>query len=202
MAKSPEFVDFISNREREMRVTYFYYNNIIAGIDPTPQDIDAYYTEHRERYRSPASYKVAVFTSEKPELISLIADEWRAGASFPDLRDKYEEKDPALKSMGESTWIYMGQDPVADNVVSTLEPGGVSAPESQNGVASVYKRIARREPRIVNYSEAKERIDGDAKTWYQEQALKRFLDEATAKFGVTINEKALNSLDLSTAPAE
>ncbi len=195
----PEVVSALESREREMRVTYFYYNNILAHAEPTQAEIDAYFEQFRDQYVAAPSYKVAVFTSEDKAMLEELAKEWRAGAAFKDLRDRYEARDPELKSMGESVWIYEGQDPGADDVLSTLVEGGVSDPDVRVDRATVYRLLARRGSRPMSYNEIKEQVDENAKVWIQDQKLKRFLEDQKAKVGVTVHEEALAQVSLEEA---
>lgn len=189
--KDPNYLTRINNREKEMKVTYFYYNDIMKNVTPTQEDIEAWFADHRENYKLPPSYKVSYFTSKDKGLIERLAADWKSGSSFGELQKKYGPKDPAMQAMGETPWVYQGRDPVIDELVASLQDGEVSAPVTRADLTLVLKLVSRQGERIPAYEELKEAIDKDAKVSIGDKALNDFLKEQEKKFGVKVNEKAL-----------
>jgi parvulin-like peptidyl-prolyl isomerase len=201
--KDPNYLTRIGNREREMRVTYFYYNDIMKNVNPTPEEIEAWFADHRENYKFPPSYKVSYFMSKDKGLIDRIAADWKGGASFGELQKKYGPKDTEMDAMGETPWVYQGRDPVVDEMVASLQDGEVGAPMTRADMTMVLKLVSRQGERIPTYQEVKETIDKDAKVSIGDKALNDFLKEQEKKFGVRINEKALAKFVVETpAPVE
>ncbi len=157
LTKDPNFLKRLSNREREMKVTYFYYNDIMKNVNPTQEDIEAWFADHRENYKLPPSYKVSFFTSKDKGLIERLAADWKSGSSFGDLQKKYGPKDAAMEAMGETPWVYQGRDPVIDEMVAPLQDGEVSAPMTRADMTMVLKLVSRQGERIPAYEELKER---------------------------------------------
>jgi parvulin-like peptidyl-prolyl isomerase len=194
LTDDPEFKAKMQNRAKEMRVTYFYYNDVINDVNPTQAEIDAYFEAHKDSYKAPPSYKVAMFSSKNEALMKNLAEDWKAGASFTDLRNKYSKSDPALAANGETEWLFEGQDVVRDNTVSTLKEGGVSDPVVRADVSTVYRLVARRPERLMSYGEIKQQVDQDAKTFLGDKKLNEFLDQEKAKVGVKVYTEALEQL--------
>jgi hypothetical protein len=199
--KDPNFVKRLENREKEMKVTYFYYNDIMKNVAPTQEDIEAWFAEHRESYKFPPSYKVSYFMSKDKGLIEQLAADWRSGKSFGELQKKYGPKDAAMEAMGETPWVYQGRDPVIDELVAPLKDGEVSAPMTRADQTVVLQLVTRQGERIPAYQEVKERVDQDAKTSIGDKALNDFLKEQEKKFRVKVNEKAMAKLVVENAPA-
>jgi hypothetical protein len=195
--EEPAFVEAIKGRTLEMRVNYLYYNDIVGGYEPTEEEIAAYFEEYRDHYQAPPSYKLAFFGSKNTDVIQRLAEDWKQGMSYQDLRARYEAEDPGLETVGESTWIYEGDDEVRDSMVAPLKTGGVGDPVVEGDYAVVVKLIARRGTRLFTYDEIKDQVDEDAKTVLTDRKLNVFLEEHREKYGVRIHEEALRGLDLS-----
>lgn len=197
-----EFEKKLENMRREMRVTYFYYNDVVAKYTPDQAAIDAYFEANRERYEAPKSYKLAFFGSKSKELIDKLAADWKSGASFSEVRAKYEKSDPTLLAIGESEWLYAEQDVVRDQMVEALSEGQITEPTVRTDVAMVFQLIARREPRLLSYSEIEEQVNEDAKNTIVDQKLNELLEGKRTELGVKINERALKKIEIPRdAPA-
>ncbi len=201
ITKDPNFVKRLANREKEMKVTYFYYNDIMKNVTPTQEDIEAWFADHRENYKFPPSYKVSYFMSKDKGLIERLAADWKGGKSFGELQKKYGPKDATMEAMGETPWVYQGRDPVIDELVAPLKDGEVSAPMTRADQTMVLQLVTRQGERIPAYQEVKESVDKDAKTSIGDKALNDFLKEQEKKFRVKVNEKALAKLVVENAPA-
>ncbi|HET9233175.1 MAG TPA: peptidylprolyl isomerase [Candidatus Eisenbacteria bacterium] len=194
--ENAEFQKKLENMKREMRVTYFYYNDVVAKFTPDQAAIDAYFEANRNAYEAPKSYKLAFFGSRNKELIDKVAADWKSGASFSDVRTKYEKADPSLLAIGETEWLYTGQDVVRDQMVETLSEGQITNPTVRTDIAMVFQLIARREPRLLTYSEIKTQVDEDAKNTIVDQKLNELLQEQRAELGVKFNEGPLKKLEI------
>lgn len=186
----------IDMREKEMRVTFFYYNTLMPKFEPDEKEINDFFVEHRDQYRAARSYKVAFFGSKDADLIQKIRADWKKGVSFGDLRQKYEPGTDLI-AVGESEWIYEGQDVVRDDLVATLKEGGVSEVVTRADLSMVLKLIARRPERLLTYSEAKTQVDEDAKTVITDRKLNDFLQQKREEYGVKIHKDALAKIDPS-----
>jgi parvulin-like peptidyl-prolyl cis-trans isomerase-like protein len=197
------FAQKIESQKRQMRVTYYYYNDIVAKFAPDQAHIDAYFQAHRDQYQAPQSYKLSFFGSKGHKaLVEKLAADWKKGASFSELRAKYEKQDHDLLAVGETDWLYTGQDQVRDDMVATLKEGGITEPTIRNDVSMVFKLIARREPRLMTYGEIKDQVDEDAKTAITDEKLSTMLQDERGKLGVTIKTAPLEKLDIPRdAPA-
>jgi hypothetical protein len=190
-------------QSREMRVTYFYYNNIMPRFSPVQAEIDSFFQVHRDVYSAPKSYKVGFFAAkDAKELIADLVADWKKDVPFGELRAKYEARDPELVAIGESEWLYEGQDVVRDDIIATLKDGGICEPLTRSDITMSYKLIAKRPARRLTYGEVKEQVDEDAKTIITDSRLQGYLSERREEFGVKIHEKALEKLDLTEIAAE
>src|SRR6185436_8565681 len=190
------FARKLENMKREMRVTYFYYNDIVAKFTPNQGEIDAYFSLHRDVYKAPPSYKLAFFGSRNKAIIEKLAAEWKKGASFNDLRTRYEKADSTLLAMGETEWLYTGQDELRDSMVDSLKEGEITPPTIRADVAMVFELIARRAERLPSYEEIKDQVDKEAKDAIVDQKLTALLNQERKKEGVKINNRALAKVDI------
>jgi foldase protein PrsA len=200
-----DFAKTIEKRKREMRVTYFYYNDVERKFAPTDAQVDSFYQANREKYRAPASYKLAVFGSKDQSIAPAVSKDWKAGMDFEAIRAKYQKRASDLVAVGETDWLFEGQDPVRDDLVAPLKEGGVSDPFVRSDIGMVCKLIARRPPRYLTLVEVKDDVAKDAKSQLVDQQLSAMLDAKRKEVGVKINEKALAALNLSpasSAPAD
>ncbi len=193
---SPEFLDAAERQANQMRVTYFYYNDLMRGINPTDADIQAYFDANRDRYKAPPSFKVAYFSSKDGAAMKQLAEDWQNGASFMDLKAKYSARIDSLESNGETPWIYEQRDPVLDQVVQPMKEGDVSDPMVRADVSTVFRLITRRSERLLNYPEVKSQVDQDAKAQMSDDKLNTFLEGQRKKFGVKVYEDALAKVEI------
>ncbi len=200
--KDPKFLETMERREQEMKVTYFYYNDVMSKLDVTPEQIQTWFEENRERYKAPPSVKLAFFVSKDQGLIEDLAADWKNGMSFMALREKYEPRDPDMQSSGESPWAYSGQDPIFDEKIATLDEGQISEPITRADMTSVYRVVAKRDTMLVGYEEIKDQVDQDAKTSIGDEYFKDFLEQQKENFPVTIHEDALKKFEVPEMPAD
>jgi hypothetical protein len=184
----------LDSMAREMRVTFFYFNDLKPQFEPTQAEIDSFFQANREGYRAPKAYKIAFFGGRNKEVIESLAEEWKQGASYLDLREKYEPRDPEMLVVGESEWLYEGQDVVRDDIVATLKEGGVCDPVTRTDVSMVFKLIARRPSRLFSYGEIKPQVDEQAEQLIGDNKLATYLRGRREDFPVTIHEKELQKL--------
>jgi hypothetical protein len=192
--QDPQFLQTMDRREKEMKVTYFYYNDVMTGLTAGPDEIQAWFEKNRERYKAPPSVKLAFFVSKNRSLIEDLAADWKSGMSFMALRDKYEPRDPELETVGESPWAFAGQDPVFDEMIAPLAEGEISEPITRMDVSSVYRVVAKRDTMMLAYDEIKAQVDKDATTALGDEYFQAFLEGQKADFPVKIHEKALKKL--------
>ncbi len=195
LTDDPEFQKLLESRKKEMRVTYFYYNDILPKATPSDDQVKAYYNENKNNYKAPPSYKVAYFSAKSRELVDRIAQDWKSGMSFNQIQAKYAGQD-SLDSSGETPWIYETQDAVLDGTVKPLKEGGVSDPLTRLDRTTVYKLIARRPERLVGFDEVKEQVQKDAKASFSDQYLDKFLEQERQKYPVTLYEKNLTKVKI------
>ncbi len=197
-----DFERKVENMSHEMRVTYFYYNNLMPGFEPEQAEIDSFFQANRESYRAPQSYKVGFFGARDKELIDDLYLDWKAGMAFLDLREKYEALNPELVAMGESEWLYVGEDVIRDEIIDPLKEGGICEPITRSDVTMIFKLVARRSERLFSYGEIKETVVSDAKTVISDVKLATYLAERRGDFTVKINHKALEKMQRVTPEDE
>jgi parvulin-like peptidyl-prolyl isomerase len=196
VTSEPEYKESIEDRYAQMRVNVLYNNVITASVEPTEEDIRAWFEENRERYKATPSYRLATFWSADPEAMRALAADWRDGASFSELREKYEARVDDLQFQGDSSWIHMGNDVALDDAVTPVADGSVGEPFLRNGTWFVFKVLDRRGERLTSYEEVKEIVDRDAVTMAKERALVSFLEEQREKYAVTVDREALEAMEL------
>ena len=189
-----EFKAKLALQAREMRVTFFYYNDLTPAFEPDEDEIANFYEANREAYRAPPSYKLAFFGTRTKQLLQELVADWKAGTNFLDLRAKYEARDKTLITIGESEWLYEGDDFVRDNTVATLKEGGISEVITRSDITMVFKLIARRPSRLLPFAEIKDQVADDASKYIVDGKLTAFLLEKRQEQGVKIFEKVLENL--------
>jgi hypothetical protein len=201
--ENEEFEKEMDLKVREMRVNYYYNIDLRRQFAPDSAEIAAFFEENRESYRAPPSYKISFFGSGDKEAIGAIVREWKEGASFRELVDKYEKTSTAeLLSIGESEWLYEGDDPFRDDLVATLREGGVSDVVMRTDAALAVKLIARRPSRLVPFAEIRDQVEKDATTVITDRRFTEFLDERRREYGVKVYERALEKLEIPPMEGE
>jgi parvulin-like peptidyl-prolyl isomerase len=191
--KNEKFQADVDNQLKQMRVNYYYFQDLSPRFAPDSTQIMEYFQQNRERYRAPVSYKMAFFGSRDKDLIGKLAKRWREGASYVELMNQFSDKNDEnlLQGMGETEWLFEGQDPLRDEMVAPLKEGGVSDIEMRNDFAMVVKLIARRPSRLYTFPEIADQVRKDANTAITDRKLKEFLDSKRPEYKVRVHEKAL-----------
>ncbi len=97
-------------------------------------------------------------------------------------------------ALGESEWLYFGQDVIRDEIIDPLKEGGICDPVTRSDVTMVFKLVARRSERLFGYGEIKPTVDEDAKTAINDKKLAAYLAERRNDVEVTIHQKAIGKL--------
>lgn len=191
----------VENRRRQMRVNYYYFQDLSPRFAPDSAQVMQYFDDNREQYRAPQSYKMAFFGSQDKDVIDRIAQRWKEGASYLELKKEFEGKaKEELLSVGETEWLFEGQDPLRDEMVAPLREGGVSDVKLRNDVAMVVKLVARRPSRLYTFAEVQEQVVKDANSVITDRRLKAFLEEKRKEYGVKIHEDALMKVEIPETP--
>ena len=193
-ADSAEFKTLIDKKQAEMRVNFLYHNVITPKEQPTEDEILAWFEENRERYKAPPSYRLALFSSLDGEAMAELRTKWKEGASFSSLKSEFEKTVDDLESIGDSFWIYDGQDPAVDELVINLKTGSIAELFVRNDRTYVFRVLDRRGERLVAYEEIKQRVDEDVAAVKKEEAMLNFLNRQREKYPVTINESVVAKL--------
>jgi peptidyl-prolyl cis-trans isomerase C len=207
VAQDPKFLRRMESKEKEMRVTYFYYADVLGPASLTPEEVERFFEENRQKYRAPVSYKVASFTGTDRTLMERLAADWKGGASFGDLRARYEAEDPALETTGETGWLYEGEDLTRDNLVLPLEEGGVSDLRVGAEKITVYRLVTKRSSRLLAFDEIRDQVAQHARDEVANRRLEAILDQERKQIGVRVFEKAVAKMKvddlaaLAAAPA-
>jgi hypothetical protein len=194
--ENEDFQKKLESTKRQMRVNYFYHHDVVSEFAPDQGEIDAYFQANRDRYQAPESYKLAFFGSRTKQVIADLVQDWKAGATFGALRAKYEKRDSQMLAIGETEWLYSGEDALRDDMTAAMRDGGITDLIMRNDVAMAFQLITRRPPRILSYGEIKDQVDDDAKTAIVDQKLTVLLEEEGKKIGVTTRDKALAKLKI------
>lgn len=190
--KNAKFQADVDNRLKQMRVNYYYFQDLSPQFAPDSTQVMEYFEKNRERYRAPQSYKMSFFGSRDKDLIEDIAKRWKNGESWLDIKKAYADKsDQELLSVGETEWLFEGQDPLRDEMVAPLKEGGVSDVEMRTDIAMVVKLIARRPSRLYTFAEIADQVKKDANSTITDRKLKAFLDAKRPEYNVKVHEKAL-----------
>jgi peptidyl-prolyl cis-trans isomerase D len=154
----------------------------------SPQDLQAYYDQHRDEFRAPEQVNVRQILIKTPlpgsngKVDQKGVDEARkkaddalkqlkAGAKFEDLAKKYSE-DPSSKNGGSVGWIKRGGFPVpeVDKAAFSLAKGGTSDVINA-GYAFVILRIDdKQDAHLKTLSEVKDQIEPPIKQQKAQQA--------------------------------
>jgi hypothetical protein len=195
--RDASFEKDVENRRREMRVNYYYFQDLRPQFAPDSVQVQEYFEQSREQYRAPQSYKMAFFGSRDKDIIQEIAKRWKEGPSYMEIKKELEGRtDEELLSVGETEWLFEGQDPLRDEMVAPLREGGVSDVKVRTDISMVVKLIARRPSRLYTFAEVRDQVIKDANTVITDRGLKAFLDAKRQEYGVKIHEDALLKVEV------
>ncbi|MCR4391625.1 MAG: tetratricopeptide repeat protein [Candidatus Acetothermia bacterium] len=166
------------SRLREERLRQF----VVGPIQPTDDQLQAYYTTHQDRYQSePEKIKVAHILVDEAKLADeLLGRVQAAGADFAALAREYSKDEATRDQGGEMDWFARGGSTFSTKVEEAafgLAPGQVTVVDDEQGF-HILKVLDRKAAVIPTFAEVRDQVQKD---YLQDEEGKRWNDWYVAR---------------------
>ncbi len=172
-------------------------------IQLTPQDLERYYNENRDRFRVQDRARVTHIllktTDKKDEEIKQVEakgqdllKQVRAGKDFAELAKAHSEDSVSAQKGGEIGWVTRGQTvPEFEQKAFSMKPGEISDLVKTQYGFHILKMLEREESRLKPFAEVAETIRQELFKDRGEQERTRWADRAraaAAKYGLALEK--------------
>jgi len=201
--KTPEMARRFEERANLSRVMRFYNFDVTEQVQPTEAEIRAVYEEGKDRYVWPDRYVIRGFTSRDSMSAVGFAAALRAGESFNRAAARFAKDASAsyTPSSAPDTLIADNAGDVKPALIALTAPGQVSGPLAWGvGYFSAFQLVELLPRGPMTFEQARVSAVRDAKTIGAEAKLNAILDELRRAHPVTIDESALEKVEIP-APA-
>jgi parvulin-like peptidyl-prolyl isomerase len=131
----PEVVSVLDKLTAEMALDALVGKVVLAKVEVTDADVEAYYREHPREFTEPEAVKLSAILVETEDEAKRLMEALAAGRDFASLA-RTASKDPSLVASGGAIegWITRGKlDPGVDEVVFTMKEGALAIAKGRAG---------------------------------------------------------------------
>jgi parvulin-like peptidyl-prolyl isomerase len=170
---------------RQLMIQKVLEDEIKAKVAVSEQDVELYYSAHRERYGEKEAFKVRMMKLEEDHL-ERVSKALSEGESFAELARKHSLDETTREKGGEVTgWIEEGLDPTGMGdpgrlwqALANREEGGVTEPSRVNGEYYIFQIVAHRPSRSRSLEEAGKQVEADLYRERVEKAYRQLIQQA------------------------
>jgi peptidyl-prolyl cis-trans isomerase C len=214
--RSPFTLDLLEKTRWEM-LEERLRQRVVGVIQPTREELRAYYEKYRLRYYTPELVRVRHILVRVPEdapperveaarkRIEEIYEQWKAGTSFEELARRYSEDELSAPQGGDYGWIQRG-DPTGeafvDLVFSLREPGEVGGPVRTKRGFHLIQLIERRPERGATFESVADEVLQDYILETTQERYSRWYKERHAQAEIAIKDPLLAAYRLEAQDRE
>lgn len=186
----------LAAERREVLKKKFIRHVIWPKIQLTRQDLEAYYREHKERYRMTGRVRLARIVAPSKEEIQKLREKVLAGTDFAWLASHKSKDDEAVvKKGGDLGWISDNMlPPIVRQAVGSLATGSVSQPVPDKGTYHIYYVMGREEGRVAGFDQVVKQVRAEAFRERLELAIAQWVKRLREVSTVRFNEARLQEL--------
>jgi parvulin-like peptidyl-prolyl isomerase len=200
--EDPEVAKVLRAKKEELMVGLLYEDMVNKQTVVKASDVQTYYTDNMERFRTPEKRKFGVILTGDMETASVAAAEIRAGKPFRTVALAYSIDEETLETMGESGQLAQGEQPEIDAVGFSLKKvGDVSEPFQTSRGWVVLKLMERIDAKVFTLEEVRPRIEAALREIQNDDRLAELLAKWKEEYGVTIYEKNLQKTQITERSA-
>lgn len=200
--EDPEVVAVLKAKKEEVMVNLLYEDMINKQTVVTAADIQNYYNDNVESFRTPEKRKFGLVLTGDIETALQAFNEIRAGKPFRTIALAYSIDEDTKQTMGETPALTQGEQPEIDAVGFSLQKvGDVSEPFQTARGWVVLKLMERIHAKTFTLEEARDRIEPALRDIKNDVRLEELLTKWKEEYGVEINEKNLEKTQITERSA-
>lgn len=192
--ESPAVADEIKMRREQMMVNLLHQNMIgDQAPEPTAEQVQAFYTEHKKFYIDQEKRAVAIIFHQQERVVRRAYDEIKAGADFVEIAVKYN--DNAVGPQDVQTAPFTRDSPEFQEIVPATfglaKVGDYTEPLKMTQVWVMLQLLNVVPERQLELDEIQAAVVSDWKNQWQENKLNELLAEWKKSVKIDVDEKAL-----------
>ncbi|MFP3939728.1 MAG: peptidyl-prolyl cis-trans isomerase [Thermoanaerobaculia bacterium] len=170
----------------QLRMRQVVAQEVTAQIELEEDDLRRIYRADRERWRTPARFRVReliVLEAEDrdPEEVRATAeeihDELESGRAFDEVAEVYAERG-LTSDLVELGWMTSGElDPTLETAVASLDPGEFTEPVPARGGLHIVQLMEREEAQVRPFSEVAEQLEAQERQRLVGERLEDYMRE-------------------------
>jgi peptidyl-prolyl cis-trans isomerase C len=165
-------------------------NQLTKDINVTPEDAKKYYDENKKDFTEPTEWHVREIVVEKEEDAKTTVSELYKGADFGETA-KTKSKSKSAWKKGDLGFLKTFEFPQMENVVSSLEVGGISGVFKGPGGYYIVKLEEKKGGKAKTFDELKEEIVKGLTLLKKQQVILEHLDKLQKQADIQVNDKLL-----------
>jgi len=172
----PELKRILENKKEELMVTMMYQDLVNKETTVSRNDIQAYYKDNLENYKSPEQRRFGIIVTNDQETAQEAYNKLVAGMPLARVAQLYSIDEQTRSNLGETDFFIRGGQPDLDDVGFNLQNvGDISQPfETARGWV-VLKLIEKVPERVRSLDEVSNAIQADLKTLKNDARLKELM---------------------------
>lgn len=200
--EDPEVAAVMKAKKEEIMVNLLYEEMVNKQIVVTAADIQRYYNDNNDRFRTAEKRRFGVILTGDIETALQAYNEIRAGKPFRTVALAYSIDEDTKETMGETKELLQGEQPEIDAVGFSLQQvGDVSEPFQTARGWMVLKLTERVDAKTFTLEEARDRIDAALREIKSDERLEELLTKWKEEYGIEINEKNLAKTEITERSA-
>jgi len=187
--------------ETQLLVSRYLREVVASDVEVTPEEMKAYYEEHKDSFHRPPRLllrQVTVATMEEAERVAALLE---GGADIAWIARR-QSIDGLRDSGGDLGWLVAGRVgvPFADALFEA-QPGDVLGPEEGGDGFVVGQVGAREEQGIYTFEEISGNVRRAVASLEMQQAIHRYIETLRSRSRIEIHEDVVAALQFTVAPA-
>lgn len=194
-----EVAEIVKDAKKRFVIAKLIKNEIDDKTTVSEDEIKAFYEANKDTMKTPEMWRASHILVPTEEEAKDIQQQLASGAKFEDLA-KARSKDATASRGGDVGYFRTGQlVPDFENVAIKLNVGQTSDIVHTKFGYHIIRLTDKKEPGIQSYEKAKPVIENELKKKKKVQMFERFILELKKKYGVVVNDSAINAI---AAPKE
>jgi parvulin-like peptidyl-prolyl isomerase len=200
--EDPEVAAVLNGKKEQLMVGVLYEDMINKQVVVTASEVQTYYNDNSERFRTPEKRKFGVVLTGDIDTALEAYKEIKAGKPFRTVALAYSIDEDTRESMGETKELAQGEQPEIDAVGFSLQKvGDVSEPFQTSRGWMVLKLLERTEARTFSLEEVRPRIEAALRDIKNDERLEELLTKWKEEYGVVIHEDNLKKTQITERSA-
>lgn len=190
----PDVVSAVDKLVAEMTLDALVSKVVLARVEITAADVEAYYREHPREFTEPEAVKISAILVESEDEAKRLTEALAAGRDFAALA-RTASKDPSLVASGGAIegWITRGKlDPGVDEVAFTMKEGALAIAKGRAG-HFVVRLNGYRPARLKPLGEVEEQAREAATRTRSRAAVKAWVARLWQVSTIEIDDAAIDS---------